>query len=89
MQAGEGIGEIKVRAEEVFGRPDDTLKLKMEGINIANKDGFLKGASDPYLVFKRVRQSCDHRRPASAHSIFRQSAAPTPGRWTLNRRPLT
>jgi len=48
-----GLGSISVRAEVTKGRPGDIVKLKMKGTNIANKDG-LKGASDPYLIFKKV-----------------------------------
>ena len=51
---GKKVGTISVLAEAVKGRRGETLKLKMSGKNMLNKDG-LFGKSDPYLKIKAIR----------------------------------
>ena len=50
----DGFGRLHVLAEELKGRDQDTLHVKLKGVELANKDGMF-GKSDPYLKFFCLR----------------------------------
>ena len=52
---GKKFGTICVTAETQKGRKDDKVRVVLEGISLAAKDGIF-GKSDPYFVVKRFRK---------------------------------
>lgn len=55
---GKKYGTIIVIAEAQKGRTGDKVKMVLEGVGLAAKDGMF-GKSDPYFVFKRLRRGTE------------------------------